>query len=463
MGSTMAKSSPNTAKPEKGGKKRKLSAVVIHQKAQEEANDDSVWDVEAQIEAENAKAQPKPPHPFKRARKESEQDTTKPNHTSKRTPREGSLDTTKPSAVFKPKRGRDWTLSLAVPGSFIANTKVIKQKNDLASRIARAAAVFCVDEVVVFDDAPNEISPNVYVGKNDTRSKSEILADLAPDKEPWENPDQFLYHVLSYLECPAHLKTRLFPEHPNLAGAGALPPLDMPHSMKANEWCQYRDGVTLPTTSTASKKKGSTPAPQYTMIECGLPYPVRIDYAIPPNVRITLKFADSAPPENWPHLSQDEVADLRVEPVESSAPRKEAGYYWGFITRKAESLSAVYTECPLSSGYDFSIGTSERGVPLSDILPGSTARTKGPSGETMMKLPSDFKHLLLVIGGVTGLETAVESDPALKQRGLGKETAYDAFDAWVNLVPGQGSRTIRTEEAVWVGLMGVHQYVSSRT
>jgi predicted SPOUT superfamily RNA methylase MTH1 len=264
---------------------------------------------------------------------------------------------------------------------------------------------------------------------------------------------------LSYLECPAHLKFSLFPEHPNLTSVGELPPLDMPHSMKADEWCQYRDGVTLPTPSKKPKKKASTPEPQPTLIECGLPYPVTIDYPIPPGVRVTLKFADSAPPRNWPHLSQNDVANLKAEPVEANAPREEAGYYWGFVTRKAESLSAVYTECPLPGGYDFSIGTSERGVPLSDILPGS----KAPSKEAAMKLPSEFNHLLLVIGGVTGLETAVESDPVLKERGLTKETASDAFDAWVNLVPGQGSRTIRTEEAVWVALMGLHPYVSSRS
>ena len=29
------------------------------------------------------------------------------------------------------------------------------------------------------------------------------------------------------------------------------------------------------------------------------------------------------------------------------------------------------------------------------------------------------------------------------------------FDHWVNLLPGQGSRTIRTEEAVWLGLTGL--------
>jgi hypothetical protein len=109
--------------------KRKLSAVVIHQLSQEEANDDSVWDVEAQIEAETVNSKPKPDHPFKRARKDGELDTAKPNHTSKRAGREGSLDTTKPSAVFKPKRGRDWTLTLAVPGSFI--TKYVRLTFDV--------------------------------------------------------------------------------------------------------------------------------------------------------------------------------------------------------------------------------------------------------------------------------------------------------------------------------------------
>lgn len=41
-------------------------------------------------------------------------------HPSKRTKGEGELDTSKPSAVFQPKKGRDWTVSMALPGSFIA-------------------------------------------------------------------------------------------------------------------------------------------------------------------------------------------------------------------------------------------------------------------------------------------------------------------------------------------------------
>jgi len=56
---------------------------------------------------------------------EAQDDALPPNgkdaHPSKRSRPDGpGLDTTKPSAVFKPREGRKWTLSIAVPGSFIA-------------------------------------------------------------------------------------------------------------------------------------------------------------------------------------------------------------------------------------------------------------------------------------------------------------------------------------------------------
>lgn len=40
--------------------------------------------------------------------------------------------------------------------------------------------------------------------------------------------------------------------------------------------------------------------------------------------------------------------------------------------------------------------------------------------------------------------------------------AHKMFDAWVDLCPGQGSRTIRAEEALWIGLMGLRGYVERR-
>ena len=70
------------------------------------------------------------------------------------------------------------------------------------------------------------------------------------------------------------------------------------------------------------------------------------------------------------------------------------------------------------------------------------------SPKLLSSLPR-FAHLLIVLGGQAGLEAAAENDPELPLTG---ENISDLFDWWVNCVPGQGSRTIRTEEAIWIVL-----------
>lgn len=340
----------------------------------------------------------------------------------------------------------------------------VHQKYDLAARVARAAAVFCVDEIVIFDDAPSTIPPQLLRGKKQGISKSEALQSVREDAEPWENPDQFLFHVLNFLECPGHLRKHVFAAHPNLTGTGKLPTLDMPHHSRREEWLQYREGVSIgPAPELPGKSRAESQ--KYTLIDCGFEHPVRVAADIPQYSRVTLKFASTDAPPSWPKLSADETSKLDVVPVAPSEPREKGGYYWGFTIRKTESLSAVFTECEYPSGYDFSIGTSERGVPLSSIYPepSISSKRKLSSSDEVRKLPAKFKHLLLVFGGVTGLEPAVEQDPVLRKKGLTKETAHEMFDFWVNLVPGQGSRTIRTEEAVWLGLMGLREYVESNS
>lgn len=51
-------------------------------------------------------------------------------------------------------QGRSCTVSLAVPGSVIENTQTMELATAVAGLLARTAAVFCIDEVVVIDDAP---------------------------------------------------------------------------------------------------------------------------------------------------------------------------------------------------------------------------------------------------------------------------------------------------------------------
>lgn len=48
--------------------------------------------------------------------------------------------------------GRSYTVSLALPGSIIENAQSAELRTYLAGQVARAAAVFNIDEVIVFDE-----------------------------------------------------------------------------------------------------------------------------------------------------------------------------------------------------------------------------------------------------------------------------------------------------------------------
>ena len=314
--------------------------------------------------------------------------------------------------MFQASGGRSHTLSIALPGSIIANAKSHEQKTFLAGQIARALAVFCVDEVVIFDD-------------QDVQTQQRRPAIGENDYTAFSHPDHFLAHVLSYLETPPHLRKSLFPRHPNLRTAGTLPSLDMPHHLRANEWCQYREGVT-----TTSLADGAG-----TLVETGLPGYLKIpDADIPANTRVTVRFED------------EDTKDAEV--VSPTDPREQKGYYWGYTVRQCNSLTDVFTECSFDGGYDISIGTSERGQPLKEAL-----------DREALSRSADLQHVLIVFGGVAGLETAAKNDSNCQQLGLVGERVQELFDVWVNLLPGQGSRTIRTEEAVWLGLTGFRPFV----
>ena len=350
-------------------------------------------------------------------------------------------------------------MSIALPGSIIAkylaplpsvpyllirtSAQSPELKSQLAGQIARALAVFCVDEVVVFEDGQNHGAARLQIGFS------------KDDYTGYSNPNYFLMHILSYLETPPYLRQRLFPMHPDLQKAGALPSLDLPHHLRSHERCQYREGFTIagPEDSKdadgiaeeqGKKKKKRKEAKGSgeiaTLVDVGFGSPVTVPSTIPPNSRVTLKLSDSE------HVD-DDGPKMTAQAVAPSVPREEAGYYWGYSVRSAASLSAVLTESPFHGGYDLTFGTSERGLPLSSLTKPSADQAQVPA----------FKHMLIVFGGVAGLEVAVKTDDELLKIGVTEPSGL--FDYWINLCPGQGSRTIRTEEAVWLGLMGLRDLV----
>lgn len=234
--------------------------------------------------------------------------------------------------------------------------------------------------------------------------------------------------ILQYLECPQYLRKYLFPIQKDLQFAGQLcdfsfrlmiksnfilflgllNPLDTFHHLKINDICNYREGVVVK--KTLKEGKGS-------FVNIGLNKDIQIDKCLTPNIRVTVKF-DA---ENF-----DKTKKPKGIAVSPFAPRTEAGLYWGYNLRTAKSLSAVFNESPFQGGYDLTIGTSERGSNID---------------KTLKHIPKQFNHLLIVFGGLKGLEASLESDESLSNVNNPK----DLFDYYLNTCPDQGSNTIRTE------------------
>ena len=114
-------------------------------------------------------------------------------------------------------------LAIAIPASVISDTPHLREKTSKIGLIGRAAAIFRVDEIIVYPDNP----------------KANQVRDL-----------DFIALLLNYLETPQYLRKRLFKIEPSLQFAGILPPLRTPHhpvsgktrDLKVGE---YREGLVL--------------------------------------------------------------------------------------------------------------------------------------------------------------------------------------------------------------------------
>jgi hypothetical protein len=169
--------------------------------------------------------------------------------------------------VNQPRR---FTVSVAVPGSIVANCQTREQKTQLAGQIARAATIYHVDEIIVYDD---KLAPKRRVTDdrpNDHRADDAAVVvgtiqnnnndDSESERKRFSEPNAFLARVLQFCECPQYLRRAFFPMHPDLQFAGLLAPIDAPHHVRADDHCPYREGIVLDKKTTA---KGS-------LVNCGI-------------------------------------------------------------------------------------------------------------------------------------------------------------------------------------------------
>ncbi|KAG0224396.1 hypothetical protein BGW42_005106 [Actinomortierella wolfii] len=330
-----------------------------------------------------------------------------------------------------PEKGRPWTVSIALPGSIVDGALTVELKTYLVGQIARACVLFNVDEIVIYNESAKGLSKEGTLGKDDYLPKSD--------------PNLFMGRILQYLETPLYLRKLLFPMHRDLKFAGLLNPLDPPHHVHQDERSLYREGVVV-----RAKDSHSS------IVNCGMRKEVLIDRAVPTGVRVTVKM-DGMDKKNKAKMNKDAKAQAAIEAMEAALhnngqgnsaadqqkyfkgtvvspkePREQTGYYWGYQVRLADSISKVFTESPFTNGYDLTIGTSDKGTPLTPTV--------------SSQIPS-FSHAVIVFGGSSGIETAIEADEDLS---CDAEDAKDMFDFWLNTCPNQGSRTLRTEEAILI-------------
>lgn len=271
-------------------------------------------------------------------------------------------------------------LAIAIPASVILDTPHLREKTSKIGLIGRAAAVFRVDEIIVYPDK---------VGKNKQKNEANLIAFL-----------------LSYLETPQYLRKRFFEIDARLQYAGILPPLRTPHhplnrkakNLKVGE---YREGATV------SKTKEGV------LVDIGvenLALMRETNWAL--GKRLTLQIV---------------TVGERVEV--QAASRDEVPSYWGYkVTMENHSFGRLVE----NGKFDLTVATSRIGVKFVDVI------------EKMADKWEKSNRALVAFGApARGLHEIVNDEGA---------NLHDVVDFVVNMVPDQGTKTVRTEEALFASL-----------
>jgi hypothetical protein len=165
-----------------------------------------------------------------------------------------------------PGKPRYSTLSIAIPGSVMSNCQTRELRTQMVGQIARAATIYHVDEIIVFDDKlatdmkdhhrgfrrngnptttyPSRTNNNNQDSEERKSEQPEPPKEASkPDQYAKSDPHTFMARLLQYCECPQYLRRHFFPMHPDLQFAGLLSPIDAPHHVREGEPSPFREGV----------------------------------------------------------------------------------------------------------------------------------------------------------------------------------------------------------------------------
>lgn len=283
----------------------------------------------------------------------------------------------------------NYTLSVLIPSSIVDNAQSKELRTYLIGEIARILGIFKISEVIVFHDKLKDNSKD-YIN--------------------------YFIKNLQYLETPQYLRKTLFPLSEDLKLSGLMNPLESQHHLRKDEWSPYREGCVLNRPVNG----------EYSWVNIGLDKDCKINQKLPPKTRVTVKLNEK--------YFNEKLKFYTGVPVSMSEPFIKTGTYWGYIVRVCESYSEVLKDSIFQEGYDFIIGTSDKGENY------QTAN---------FKKKKNFKHCLIVFGGITGIEGMMNDD---EHNNINEKNVSKGFDLYLNTCMNQGLRTIRTEEAILITL-----------
>lgn len=201
------------------------------------------------------------------------------------------------------------SITIAVPASMVAEINNLRDKTTVLGQLGRAAAIYRVDQIIIYRDQPDE---NIT-----------------------------MKYILGYLETPQYLRKNLFDVRPELQYAGTLPPLRTPHHPTEEKLSQvdvgnFRDGVVV----------GGY----------GFNYQVDVGLDVLMNVR-------GKPPAKGTRVIT-EIMQKEPELSGRSAKKKDTPDYWGYDLRgcKGRLSDLVY-----SPEWDLTIATSKNGDAFSAV------------------------------------------------------------------------------------------------
>ena len=221
---------------------------------------------------------------------------------------------------------------------------------------------------------------------------------------------ELIASILSYMETPQYLRKCLFPFKPILKYVGILPPLRTPHHplskfIKNLNLNEYREGVIIKSDEKAS------------YVDIGVERPVLLQKPnLPIGKRITVKV-----------IGLDNIPEITI--VEN----KEINIYWGYrVSFSNSTLGQIIKE----GNFDLVIMTSRYGKPLTEVIVDIKKRWK-QAVRVIIAFGSPSEGLREILAH-EGLEI--------------KKIA----DLTINVILGQGTETVRTEEAIYATLSAIN-------